>query len=54
MQISTNATLGITPVTPTPLATTLRVPMIVSVTRDLLEMVSIVQVRHTYVFLFSL
>ena len=39
MQISTNVTLGITPVTPTPLATTLRVPMNVSVTRDLLERV---------------
>ena len=45
VQISTNVTLGITPVTPTLLATTHWVPMIVSVTRDLVEMVSIVQVR---------
>ena len=52
----TNVTLGITPVTTTPRATTQWVPMIVSVTRDLLEMVLIVQVRsfvvrHTAAFL---
>ena len=45
VQISTNVTLGITPVTSTLLATTHWVPMIVCVTRGLVEMVLIAQVR---------
>ena len=58
MQISTNVTLEVTPATPTPLATTQWVPMIVSATRDFLERVLIVQVRifvvrHTIYFLSS-
>ena len=39
IQISTSVALVVTPVTPTLLAITLRVPMIVSVTRGLVEMV---------------
>ena len=55
VQILTNVTLELPTVTSTPLATTQWVPMIVSATRDLLEMVSIVQVRifigkHTDIF----
>ena len=44
MQISTNVTLGVTPVTPTPLATTHWVPTTALVTMDTVEMASGVQV----------
>ena len=56
IQISTSVALVVTPVTPMVLAITLRVPMIVSVATDLLEMVSSVYIetfvlRHRDVFI---
>ena len=44
MQISTSVTLGVTPVTPTPRATTLSIPMSALVTMDIVETASCVQV----------
>ena len=56
IQISTSVALVVIPVTPMVLAITLRVPIIVSVATDLLEMVSSVYIetfvlRHRDVFI---